>query len=155
MHSKKRKVTSGKQSAAGRALKATNRLARKATIAKGKLPESGLRHIAWSAIEDEALNPLLFRRFVVGQNVMVARLRLMKGCLVPQHSHYNEQISCVLEGALKFVIGGKEIVVHAGEVLAIPPNLPHSAEALADTVAHDVFNPPRADWINKTDSYLR
>jgi len=104
---------------------------------------------------NEELNPLLFRRFVVGQNVMVARILLKKGCFVPEHSHHNEQISCVLEGALKFGIDGKEIVVSAGEVLAIPPHMPHWAEAIADTLAFDIFNPPRADWINKTDAYLR
>jgi quercetin dioxygenase-like cupin family protein len=67
----------------------------------------------------------------------------------------NEQVSSTLEGALKFWIDGKEIVVRPGEVLTIPPNMPHKAEALEDTLAIDVFNPPRADWINKTDSYLR
>jgi len=85
----------------------------------------------------------------------VARVLLKKGCLVPEHSHHNEQITYVLEGALKFGIDGKEIVVNAGEVLTIPPNMPHWAEALADTVDLDIFNPPRADWINKTDAYLR
>jgi quercetin dioxygenase-like cupin family protein len=80
---------------------------------------------------------------------------LKKGCIVPLHSHVNEQLSYILEGALKFYIDGKEIVVRAGEVLTIPPNMPHKAEAMEDTVDLDIFNPPRADWINKTDSYLR
>jgi quercetin dioxygenase-like cupin family protein len=106
-------------------------------------------------VEVEALNPLLGRHFVVGQNIMVARVLLKKGCLVPEHSHHNEQITYVLEGALKFWIDGREIVVNAGEVLTIPPDMPHRAEALADTVDLDIFNPPRADWINKTDVYLR
>jgi len=86
---------------------------------------------------------------------MLARVLLKKGCMVPEHSHHNEQITYVLEGALKFGIDGKEIVVNAGEVLTIPPNMPHWAEALADTVDLDIFHPPRADWINKTDAYLR
>ncbi len=86
---------------------------------------------------------------------MLARILLKKGCVVPWHSHVNEQVSSIFEGALKFWIDGKEIVVGPGEVLTIPPNMPHKAEALEDTVAIDVFNPPRADWINKTDSYLR
>lgn len=71
------------------------------------------------------------------------------------HSHFNEQITYILEGALKFWIDGKEIVVHAGEVLTIPPHMPHKAEALEDTVDLDVFNPPRHDWISGTDAYLR
>jgi quercetin dioxygenase-like cupin family protein len=132
-----------------------NRVALKATIAKGKSNEAELRHIPWSSVEVEELNPLLGRHFVVGQNVMLARVLLKKGCIVPEHSHHNEQITYILAGALKFGIDGKEIIVNAGEVLTIPPNMPHSAEALADTVDLDIFNPPRADWINKTDAYLR
>jgi unsaturated pyranuronate lyase len=114
-----------------------------------------LKYIPWSSVALEDLNPLLKRQFVVGQDVMLARVLLKKGCVVPEHSHHNEQITYILEGALKFWIDGKEIVVSAGEVLAIPPHMPHKAEALADTVDLDVFNPPRADWIDKTDQYLR
>src|ERR1700678_3326956 len=114
-----------------------------------------LKHIPWNSIPLEDLNPLLQRQFVVGQNVMVARVLLKKGCIVPEHSHHNEQITYILEGALKFWIDGKEIVVNAGEVLTIPPHMPHKAEAVEDTVDLDIFNPPRADWINKTDQYLR
>jgi quercetin dioxygenase-like cupin family protein len=117
--------------------------------------KAGLKHIPWSSVELEDLNPLLQRHFVVGQNVMLARVLLKKGCIVPEHSHRNEQITYVLEGALKFWIDGKELVVNAGEVLTIPPHMPHKAEALAYTVDLDVFNPPRADWIDKTDKYLR
>jgi quercetin dioxygenase-like cupin family protein len=114
-----------------------------------------LKYIRWNEVELEQLNPLLQRQFVVGRDVMVARVLMKKGCIVPEHSHVNEQITYILDGALKFWIDGKEIVVHAGEVLTIPPNMPHKAEALADTVDLDVFNPPRADWMNKDDSYLR
>ncbi len=114
-----------------------------------------LRYIPWHTIPLEDLNPLLQRQFVVGQEIMLARVLLKKGCIVPQHSHHNEQLTYILEGALKFWIDGKEIVVHAGETLCIPSNLPHKAEALEDTIDLDVFTPPRADWINKTDQYLR
>lgn len=113
------------------------------------------QHIPWKSVEIEDLNPLLKRHFIVGQNIMLARVLLKKGCIVPEHSHHNEQVTYILDGALKFWIGGEEIVVRSGEVLTIPPNLPHKAEALEDTVDLDVFNPPRADWINKTDQYLR
>jgi quercetin dioxygenase-like cupin family protein len=113
------------------------------------------QHIPWKSVEIEDLNPLLKRHFIVGQNIMLARVLLKKGCIVPEHSHHNEQLTYILDGALKFWIGGQEIVVRSGEVLTIPPNLPHKAEALEDTVDLDVFNPPRADWINKTDQYLR
>ena len=120
-----------------------------------KTGEAKAEHIPWKSIPLEDLNPLLQRQFVVGQDLMLARVLLKKGCVVPEHSHHNEQITYILEGALKFWIDGKEIVVNAGEVLTIPPHMPHKAEALEDTVDLDVFNPPRADWIQKTDQYLR
>jgi len=114
-----------------------------------------LKYIPWSSVPVENLNPLLQRHFVVGKDIMLARVLMKKGCIVPLHSHHNEQVTYILEGALKFWIDGKEIVVNAGEVLTIPPHMPHKAEALADTVDLDVFNPPREDWIDKTDKYLR
>jgi quercetin dioxygenase-like cupin family protein len=126
------------------------RVAKKASAKPGEL-----KYIPWSSVALEDLNPLLQRQFIVGQEMMLARVLLRKGCVVPEHSHHNEQITYILEGALKFWIDGKEIVVNAGEVLAIPPHMPHKAEALADTVDLDVFNPPREDWIAKTDKYLR
>jgi len=158
MKNKKRKTAAGKKSASRKTTKTerpASKVALKGTVRKSRPLKAELRHIPWSSVEVEALNPLLGRHFVVGQNVMLARVLLKKGCLVPEHSHHNEQITYVLEGALKFGIDGKVIVVNAGEVLTIPPNMPHWAEALADTVDLDIFNPPRADWINKTDAYLR
>ena len=125
-----------------------------ASASQPKDPES-LKYIPWKSIPLEDLNPLLQRQFVVGQDIMVARVLLKRGCVVPMHSHHNEQITYILEGALKFEIDGKQITVAAGEVLCIPPNMPHRATALEDTVDLDVFSPPRADWIGKTDHYLR
>ncbi len=113
------------------------------------------RYIPWDSVELEDLNPLLKRQFVVGEKVMVARVLLKKGCVVPLHSHHNEQVTYILEGALKFGLNGEEVVVRAGEVLCIPPNVPHEAVALEDTVDLDIFTPPREDWIGKTDAYLR
>lgn len=127
----------------------------KRALTKHAAGPAGLQYTPWSSIPLENLNPLLQRQFVVGQEIMLARVLLKKGCIVPQHSHHNEQLTYILEGALKFWIDGKEIVVHAGETLCIPSNMPHKAEALEDTVDLDVFAPPRADWINKTDQYLR
>ena len=103
----------------------------------------------------EQLNPLFDRQLLVGEKVMLSRIVLRKGYVVPLHQHENEQISYILEGALKFLIEEREIVVRAGEVLCIPPNLPHQAEALEDTLDLDIFYPPRADWLAKTDDYLR
>ncbi len=112
-------------------------------------------HHLWSEIELEPLNPLLDRQFIVGNEIMVARVLLKKGCVVPMHHHENEQVTYILEGALHFIVGGNEITVRSGEVLCIPPNVPHQATALEDTVDLDVFNPPRQDWIDKSDAYLR
>jgi quercetin dioxygenase-like cupin family protein len=126
------------------------KMAAKKTVVKGEL-----KYIAWDSVELEDLNPFLQRQMIVGQDIMVARVLLKKGCIVPEHSHHNEQVTYILEGALKFWIDGKVIVVNAGEVLTIPPYMPHKAEALVDTVDLDVFTPPRADWLNRTDQYLR
>jgi quercetin dioxygenase-like cupin family protein len=114
-----------------------------------------LQHFVWNSIPIDEMSPVLGRQLVVGQNIMLARVLLKKGCIVPEHSHPNEQLTYIVEGALKFWIDGKVIVVNAGECLTIPPNMPHKAEALEDTVDFDVFNPPRADWMNKTDTYLK
>jgi quercetin dioxygenase-like cupin family protein len=114
-----------------------------------------LKHIPWSSVELETLSPQLQRQLAVGHKLMLARVLLKKGCIVPRHSHHNEQVSYVLEGALRFEIDNREIVVNAGEVLAIPPHLPHKVEAVIDTVSLDIFYPPRQDWIDKTDAYLR
>lgn len=154
-----KKKTAGKTSAAAKtkmkqAARSASKVALKGTVAKGKR-RAELRHVPWNSVKVEALNPLLGLHFVVGQNMMLARVLLKKGCIVREHSHPNEQITFIAEGALKFFIDGKEIVVNAGEVLTIPPNMPHMAEALEDTVDFDVFNPPRADWMNKTNNYLR
>jgi unsaturated pyranuronate lyase len=114
-----------------------------------------LKHFRWEDVERDEVNPLFSRQLVVGEKVMVARILLHKGALVPLHHHENEQLSYILEGALKFEIDGREVVVKAGEVLCIPPNMPHAAEALEETLDLDIFYPPRADWLAKTDAYLR
>jgi quercetin dioxygenase-like cupin family protein len=130
------------------------RLALKRTAAKSGR-SAKLKYLSWEAVELETLNPLLQRQLIVGKNIMLARVLLKKGCIVPLHSHVNEQLSYILDGAMKFFIDGKEIVVRSGQVLTIPPNMPHRAEALEDTVDLDIFDPPRADWLEKRDSYLR
>ena len=112
----------------------------------------------WADLPEEKLSPLLSRKLVTGTRMMLAHVYLKKGCIVPKHSHENEQLTYILEGALRFEIGedgAEEVVVRAGEVLHIPSNVPHMAEALEDTLDVDVFSPPREDWINKTDAYLR
>lgn len=112
----------------------------------------------WEDLPRERLNSLLERRLITGTNMMIAHVYLEKGCIVPRHSHHNEQITYVLDGALKFLLGedqDQEVIVNAGEVLTIPPHVPHSAEALEDTLDVDIFNPPREDWLDGSDAYLR
>ncbi len=114
-----------------------------------------LKHIKWNEVTLEHLNPQIDRQMLVGGKVMLARVLLKKGAHVPEHHHHNEQVTYILDGALKFKIEGKEIVIRSGEVLCIPPHMPHEAWALEDTVDLDVFIPPREDWLAGTDAYLR
>ncbi|HZE27588.1 MAG TPA: cupin domain-containing protein [Terriglobales bacterium] len=147
----KAKKKSVRKATLPRTREAAKRLSKQRAVPK----KAELKYIPWRTVPLEDLNPLFQRQFVVGEDIMVARVLMKKGCIVPLHSHHNEQVSYILEGALKFWVDGQEIVVHAGEVLTIPRNMPHRAEALEDTVDLDIFNPPRVDWINKTDQYLR
>jgi quercetin dioxygenase-like cupin family protein len=118
-------------------------------------PSKEPRRTRWQDVALEPLKPLIDRQLIVGDNIMIARVLLKKGAFVPMHSHLNEQVTYILEGALKFVIQEKEIVVTAGEVLTIPAGMPHEAVALEDTVDLDVFTPPRVDWMTGSDIYLR
>jgi len=109
----------------------------------------------WDQIEKEVLSETIARKLVTGEKAMVAQIFIAKGGIVPEHFHESEQITYILEGALKFMIQGEEIVVNKGQVLHIPSNVPHSAVAVEDTVDLDIFSPIRQDWLNKTDDYLR
>ncbi len=153
--SKPKRKTKTKTAARTAAASAASHSRAKRALTKHAAGAPALQYVPWNSIPLEELNPLFQRQFVVGQEIMLARVLLKKGCIVPEHSHHNEQLTYIVEGALKFWIDGREIVVHAGEVLCIPSHLPHKAEALEDTVDLDVFCPPRADWIHKTDQYLR
>jgi quercetin dioxygenase-like cupin family protein len=115
-------------------------------------------HVRWSDLPRERLSEKLERRYVTGQHLTLAQFFLAKGCLVPTHDHESEQFANVLEGKLRFrlgVEGGEVVDVAAGEVLMIPSRLPHSAEALEDSVVFDSFSPVRNDWQDKRDDYLR
>jgi len=109
----------------------------------------------WAEIPEESLNPLLSRKLITGDRVMLAHVILKKGSIVPAHQHENEQVTYILSGALKFELQGKEIVLREGDVLHIPSNVVHSAIALEDTLDLDIFSPPRQDWLDGTDDYLR
>jgi quercetin dioxygenase-like cupin family protein len=112
-------------------------------------------HYRWAEIEPEPMNPLVTRQYVTGARTMLARLVLKKGAHVPLHHHVNEQVSHVVAGALDFVLEEGRVTVRTGEILCIPPDAPHEVIALEDSVALDIFNPPRQDWIDGDDAYLR
>lgn len=112
----------------------------------------------WDDMPKERVNDLLERRLITGERMMLAHVYLKKGCIVPMHSHDNEQLTYIVDGALRFWIGdetAESFVVSSGEVLVIPSHVPHKAEAVVDTLDVDVFCPPRQDWLDKTDDYLR
>ncbi len=112
-------------------------------------------HYRWTDVKAETMNPLVTRQYVTGEKTMLARIVLKKGAHVPRHQHFHEQVSHVLEGALEFVLDEGRKTVRAGEILCIPPNAPHEVTALEDSIAFDIFNPPRQDWIDGDDAYLR
>ena len=114
-----------------------------------------MQHYNWDTVDEEPLNPLVGRKMIHGQTMTVARIRLRKGAVVPMHSHPIEQISMLESGTLRFVISGEERVLNAGDALVIPPGAPHLVEALEDSLAVDLFSPPREDWIRGDDAYLR
>jgi len=109
----------------------------------------------WSAVAEEKMNPLMTRQVIHTPQVSVAQIWLAKGGVVPEHSHINQQVSMVKSGALLFEAAGESVVLNAGDVLVIPPKLPHRFEALEDSTVTDLFTPPREDWIRGEDSYLR
>jgi quercetin dioxygenase-like cupin family protein len=112
----------------------------------------------WNDMPREQVAPLLERRLITGDRMMLAHVYLKKGMVVPRHQHENEQLTYILEGALHFWIGEdeqQELTLRAGEVLHIPSMVWHKAEALEDTLDVDIFDPPRQDWLAKTDDYLR
>ena len=114
-----------------------------------------MEHYTWDEMEREVLSETIARKIISGDKAMVAQVFLAKGAVVPEHFHESEQITYILEGALRFDIEGKEVVVGKGQVLRIPSNVPHRAVALEDTLDLDIFSPIRRDWLKKDDDYLR
>ena len=127
------------------------------------MPAPAATKYSWSTVPLEQVNPTLSRRIVTGKELMVAHVHLKAGCVVPRHHHVNEQVTYILQGALRLWVGdtvdsqsdADGIVLRTGELLVIPSNVPHRAVALEDTLDMDVFAPPREDWLNGTDAYLR
>src|SRR5271157_4348146 len=112
-----------------------------------------MKHFTWDTVKKEVMNPRLWRKVISGDKAMVAQVFIAKGGVVPTHQHESEQISYIVDGALKFDLEGQEVIVRAGELLVIPSNVPHSAIALEDTMDFDIFSPIRVDWLTGKDDY--
>lgn len=112
-------------------------------------------HYRWADLAADSPAPSIVRKYVSGDHVTVARFELAAGGVVPRHSHDNEQVSCVLTGALRFRFGDREMLARAGDVIRIPGGLAHEVEVVEDAVVIDVFSPVRRDWIDKKDDYFR
>ncbi len=114
-----------------------------------------MQHLAWETVKKEQLNDKFWRKVVNGEKITAAQLGFLKGAIVPLHHHESEQVSIVVQGAVKFEVEGKAVTVRGGEVLVIPSNLPHNALALEDSSIIEIFSPIRHDWMTGTDNYLR
>ena len=109
----------------------------------------------WTDIKAEQLNPLVSRKIIAGQKLMLAEFSTRKGAVVPPHKHVHEQVSFVLKGRVKFTVGGEERLTKRGDIVVIPPNVEHSAVTVEDSIGLDVFTPLREDYLTGRDSYLR
>ena len=114
-----------------------------------------MKHYGWDSVPLEVMSDVISRKVISGEKAMVAQVFLKKDAVVPEHRHESEQITYILEGALKFELEGQVVIVRKGEVLHIPSNAPHRAVALEDTLDLDIFSPIRTDWLTKDDAYLR
>ena len=116
------------------------------------------RHLPWNGVRLEQLPGAIERRFVHSDEVMIAQITIKRGDKVPAHRHDNEQWTYVLKGSLEFTFGDDQdevVLVRENEIVHIPGGLLHSAVAPEDCFELDVFSPPRQDWIDGTDAYLR
>lgn len=115
---------------------------------------SGSQLFSWNDLPREQVTDMIERNMFTSRNMTLSQAVLQQGCIVPKHAHDNEQATYVIEGALRFRIGddgAEQLDVRAGEVLVIPPNVPHEAHALATTLVLDIFSPPRQDWLEGRD----
>jgi len=105
----------------------------------------------WDEIALQKITEMMSQKIIAGERQMLAQIYLKRGALIPMHSHESEQMTYILQGALRFVVDGEEIVLREGEVMHIPANVAHQAEALEDTFELDVFSPVRVDWMTELD----
>ncbi|MFH0945714.1 MAG: cupin domain-containing protein [Planctomycetota bacterium] len=101
----------------------------------------------WARLKQDHPMPLIDRRRVIGERMMISNVTLHEGCRVAPHSHDNEQFIVLLEGRIRFLVGPtedslEEVVLEGGEVYHLKPGVWHGAEALADSHVLDLFSPP-------------
>jgi quercetin dioxygenase-like cupin family protein len=120
-----------------------------------ELSERLMQDFDWSQLPQEQVNEKFSRKFLSGEKITLAQLFLKKGCVVPEHHHLSEQISFIVTGRLRFTLEGTVVVRTSNQLICIPSQVPHSVEALEDTMAYDVFSPIREDWMKGEDAYLR
>ncbi len=114
-----------------------------------------MKHINWDKVPAEKLNDKFVRKLAWDGKIMIGQTLVEKGYVVPLHAHDNQQVTFVTSGVWRFKLEGRTVEVGPNEMIFIPANVPHTAEALETLVAYDVFTPPREDWINGDDAYLR
>ena len=117
-----------------------------------------MQKINWNTIPVEQVNDKMKRQFIHGEKIMIAKMEFEDGFTVPWHSHENEQITEVISGTLRFWFDDKEeehIDLMAGDVMIIPGNRRHKALMIGRVIETDTFAPPRQDWIDGSDNYLR
>ena len=117
-----------------------------------------IKKINWDEVPQEQVNPSMKRQIITGEKMMIARMNFKDGFVVPLHHHVHEQITQVVTGSMRFWFGEKKEQVmdlHAGDVVVIPPNVPHEALMIGEVVEIDSWSPPREDWLDGSDYYLR
>jgi quercetin dioxygenase-like cupin family protein len=108
----------------------------------------------WDKMVPEEITELYRRKLALGENIVVARVELKEGAATQPHSHHNEEVIIVLKGSWRFHLPAGDITLQSNNMLAIPPEVQHSSEALEDTVALDICTPVRGDWLTGEDRIL-
>lgn len=97
-------------------------------------------------IKGKELVPGVVGHYIHGVQTTFGYVTLVKGSVVPDHSHHNEQVTFILEGTLQMWIGGEEYLLQPGMVHVTPAHVVHSATAMVDCKLIDTFSPPRQDY---------
>jgi len=110
----------------------------------------------WDTVAAEQLTDTIRRRMIVGSNEMLVQWEFKKGAVAARHSHPHEQIVMMQSGRLRLIVGDTERILEEDDIVVIPPNVPHEAHSVEDTVVIDIFSPPREDFITGDPlGYLR